>query len=140
MGNGTVVAWGANDQGQLGDGTTTNRARPVTVAGVSGATSIAAGDNNSIAIGAVPMIWGSNRNGQLGLGSLAPAFRSSAAQLSVSVGGAIIEFAIGAGHVLAARNDGSVWAWGANDGGQIGNGSVGGNVLEPAVVRGLNLN
>jgi alpha-tubulin suppressor-like RCC1 family protein len=140
LGNGTVVAWGANDQGQLGDGTTTNRARPVTVAGVSGATSIAAGDNNSIAIGAVPMIWGSNRNGQLGLGSLAPAFRSSAAPLSVSVGGAIIEFAIGAGHVLAARNDGSVWAWGANDGGQIGNGSVGGNVLEPAVVRGLNLN
>jgi alpha-tubulin suppressor-like RCC1 family protein len=46
LGNGAVVAWGLNNEGQLGDNTTTSRSTPVTVVGFSRAFSIAAGGNN----------------------------------------------------------------------------------------------
>ncbi|MDL1861204.1 hypothetical protein FBR04_09265 [Betaproteobacteria bacterium PRO7] len=139
LGNGAVVAWGANGEGQLGDGTTTNRSTPVPVLGFSRAFSIAAGGNSSIAMSEVPMVWGSNSNGQLGTGSLTPAFRSSAAPIPTLPGGAYA-FAVGANHVLALRGDGTVWAWGGNDSGQIGNGATGGNVLAPVQVLNVNLN
>jgi alpha-tubulin suppressor-like RCC1 family protein len=42
--------------------------------------------------------------------------------------------------MLAVRGDGSVWGWGLNDRGQVGNGTVGGDVLTPVQVTGLNLN
>jgi alpha-tubulin suppressor-like RCC1 family protein len=85
------------------------------------------------------MVWGSNGNGQLGTGSLTPAFRSTAGPIPALPGGAFT-FAVGANHVLALRNDGSVWAWGGNDSGQIGNGSTGGNVLMPVQVPNVSLN
>jgi alpha-tubulin suppressor-like RCC1 family protein len=42
--------------------------------------------------------------------------------------------------VLAQYNDGTVWAWGANDSGEIGNGATGGAVLTPVQVTVLNVN
>jgi hypothetical protein len=139
LGNGAVVAWGANNEGQLGDNTTFTRSTPVGVRGFSRAFSIAAGGNSSIAMSEVPMVWGSNSNGQLGTGSATPAFRSSAGPISALPGGAY-RFAVGANHMLAQHSDGTVWAWGANDSGQIGNGATGGNVLTPVQVSGLNVN
>jgi len=139
LGTGAVVAWGANSEGQLGDNSTTPRSTPVGVLGFSRAFSIAAGGNTSIAMSEVPMAWGSNSSGQLGTGSAAPSFRSSAAPVSALPGGAY-RFAVGANHVLAQHNDGTVWAWGANDSGQIGNGVTGSDVLTPVQVTGLNVN
>jgi alpha-tubulin suppressor-like RCC1 family protein len=139
LGNAAVVAWGANNEGQLGDNTTTARATPVNVLGFSRAFSIAAGGNSSIAMSEVPMVWGSNSNGQLGTGSAVPAFRASAGPIPALPVGAF-RFAVGANHMLAQHADGTVWAWGANDSGQIGNGTTGADVRVPVQVTGLNVN
>jgi alpha-tubulin suppressor-like RCC1 family protein len=48
--DGVVWAWGRNDYGQLGDGTTTERTSPVPVPGLTGITQLAAGDNHSLAL------------------------------------------------------------------------------------------
>jgi alpha-tubulin suppressor-like RCC1 family protein len=87
----------------------------------------------------VPMVWGSNSNGQLGTGSAAPAYRAAAGPIPALPGG-VFRFAVGANHMLAQRSDGTVWAWGANDSGQIGNGMTGGDVRAPVQVIGLNVN
>lgn len=71
LSNGTVMAWGDNEQGQLGDGTTTNRPLPVAVPGLSNVVAIAAGGNHSVALLANGTVytWGENEYGQLGIGS-----------------------------------------------------------------------
>src|SRR6185312_15197966 len=69
--DGTVWAWGSNTSGQLGDGTTTQRAAPVQVTGLSGVTAIAAGSNHSLAVKSDGTVWawGTNAAGQLGDGT-----------------------------------------------------------------------
>src|SRR5437773_924820 len=67
-----VRAWGYNANGELGDGTATNRYAPVQVSGLTGVTAIAGGYNHSLAIlsdGTV-WAWGSNALGQLGDGTI----------------------------------------------------------------------
>jgi uncharacterized repeat protein (TIGR01451 family) len=66
--DGTVWTWGRNDNGQLGEGSTTNRSAPVQVAGLSEVKAIAAGSGYALAVkrdGTV-WAWGDNRQGQLG--------------------------------------------------------------------------
>jgi subtilisin family serine protease len=66
-----VWAWGSNDYGQLGDGTTTDRTTPVQVSDLSGVTDVAGGRGHSLALkddGTV-WAWGANFNGQLGTGT-----------------------------------------------------------------------
>ncbi len=70
--DGSVWAWGKNDYGQLGDGTTTNRSAPVAVSGLtSGVAQVAAGDSHSVALKSDGTVWawGWDYNGQLGDGS-----------------------------------------------------------------------
>jgi hypothetical protein len=71
MGNGFVKAWGHNAFGQLGDGTTTNRASAVNVTGLSDALAIAAGAQHALALrpGCPVWAWGNNGQGQLGSGA-----------------------------------------------------------------------
>ena len=69
--DGSVVAWGNNGYGQLGDGTTTDRLSPTAVPGLTGVTAIAAGGHHTVALrydGTV-VAWGRNSNGQLGDGT-----------------------------------------------------------------------
>ncbi|WP_395836206.1 RCC1 domain-containing protein [Cystobacter fuscus] len=69
--DGTVWAWGNNDNGQLGDGTTTHRLSPVQVPGLTGVVALAAGNSYSMAMlsdGTV-RTWGNNNHGQLGNGT-----------------------------------------------------------------------
>jgi alpha-tubulin suppressor-like RCC1 family protein len=73
--DGTVVAWGANGSGQLGDGTTTDKYEMVAVKGLSHVVEIAAGEEHSLALleNGTVMAWGANGEGQLGDGtSLGP--------------------------------------------------------------------
>jgi len=69
--DGTVAAWGANDYGQLGDGTTTERHAPVKVANLSGIKAIDAGAYHSLALTTTGKVWawGDNGCGQLGDGT-----------------------------------------------------------------------
>jgi hypothetical protein len=66
--NGTVWAWGWNEYGQLGDGTTVNRPRPVPVPGVSGIVAVSGGYTHSLALAGDGTVWawGANEYGQLG--------------------------------------------------------------------------
>src|SRR5206468_2309569 len=68
LGDGTVMAWGLNNDGQLGDGTTTNRRVPVAVSELSGVVAISGGGFHSMALlgdGTVKA-WGDNGSGQVG--------------------------------------------------------------------------
>ena len=70
--DGTVWAFGFNNAGQLGDGTTTTRSTPQQITTLSSILLISAGDNHNIAAtaGGVVWVWGSNASGKLGDGTL----------------------------------------------------------------------
>jgi len=120
--DGTVWGSGANGDGQLGDGTTTDRSSPVQASGLAGATAIAAGYASSLAVmqdGTV-RAWGYNLSGQLGDGTF------TSRSTPVAVTGLTNAMAVASGnlHSMAVRSDGSLWAWGANDRGQLGDGTT----------------
>lgn len=118
---GQVRAMGYNADGQLGDGSNTDRPRAVAVSSIGSATAIACGANHSLALLADGTVraWGANDQGQLGDGS------TSARNAPVAVSGlsGVIAVAAGNNHSLALRSDGSVWAWGSNSNGKLGDGS-----------------
>jgi alpha-tubulin suppressor-like RCC1 family protein len=68
LNDGTVRCWGANDQGQLGDGTNEDRSEPVPVVGVSGAVGLTLGLEHSCAWTREGEVWcwGRNDFGQAG--------------------------------------------------------------------------
>ncbi len=119
-GDATVWAWGTNYHGELGDGTTVQRNRPVQVLGLTDVAVVAAGSAHSLALkndGTV-WAWGRNANGQLGTGTADwDAHRNAAPVPGLTDAVAI---AAGGNHSLAAMADGSVWAWGYNLRGQLG--------------------
>ncbi|MFZ3321983.1 MAG: hypothetical protein WA190_06390 [Usitatibacter sp.] len=131
--SGNVVCWGLNGNGQLGNGTTTNSAVPVSVAQLSGATQLAAGGYHNCAIagsGAV-RCWGWNGSGQLGNGSTV----DSAVSVATPLAG-VKALALGYEHSCAITSTSGVACWGANGIGQLGNGSQA-NSLVPVAPSGL---
>ncbi len=120
--NATVWAWGTNDFGQLGDGTTTQRLMPVQVTNLDSVTAIAAGGEHSLALKSDGTVWawGEGDSGRLGNGSEEDQFTA------VQVVGLSNVMAIAGGgrHSLALKNDFTVWAWGNNEYGQLGDGSI----------------
>ena len=121
--DGTVLAWGYNNVGQLGDGTTTDRSVPVQVQGLAGVTSIAAGQYHTVALksdGTV-LAWGYNAQGQLGNGSFT---RNSTTPMRVQGLVGVISIAAGLTYTMSLKSDGTVWTWGRNDYGQLGDGTT----------------
>ncbi len=133
--DGTVWAWGHNVEGQLGNGTTNDSHVPVQVkrsssTNLTNIISIEGGYYSGIALrndGTV-WAWGSNFNGLLGVGTTANGFSLYALQVKGPGGSGsltnIVEIAGGNGHFLALRGDGTVWAWGHNNDGQLGIGNA----------------
>jgi len=124
LGSGAVYVWGRNNSGQLGLGDGNARATPALVTLPRPAVAIAAGRDHSVVVlddGRV-FAWGTNTLGQLGTPGRTFAFSST----PLAVPGLATARSVAAGndHSLALLADGSVWAWGANASGQIGNGSV----------------
>ncbi|MFC5407479.1 RCC1 domain-containing protein [Cohnella soli] len=120
--NGTVLSWGYNAYGQLGDGTTTNRSSAVKVVGLSNVKQIASGYYHNLALKSDGTVWswGYNNSGQLGDHSLVN--RSVPVQVDALTG--VIAIAAGGYHSLALKSDGTVWAWGSNPFGQLGDGTT----------------
>lgn len=141
--DGALYAWGSNAYGQLGNGTTTNSSVPVAVkiAGtpLAGKTivQIAAGANHNMVLtsdGAV-YIWGWNYHGQLGNNTKTNSNTIVAVQTigTPLAGKKIVKIAAGQGHSLALADDGTVYTWGRNDTGQLGNNTTTDAMLPVAV-------
>jgi alpha-tubulin suppressor-like RCC1 family protein len=116
-----AAAWGDNEYGNLGDGTFTQRPTAVSVG--SNESQVAAGYNHSLTVisdGSV-WSWGANASGQLGTGSTQP---SASPQLVSGISGTVTQVAAGWYHSLALASDGTVWAWGDNQYGELGDGNV----------------
>ncbi len=118
---GGVFCWGANSQGELGDGTFASRATPVMVPDVSGATAVAAGLAHTCVLGAGGVTcWGANQVGELGDGTT----EVRAMSVVVAPLAGVTSLAAGAYHTCAVSGDGGVWCWGANQAGQLGEGTT----------------
>jgi alpha-tubulin suppressor-like RCC1 family protein len=124
MADGTVLAWGDNQYGELGDGTSgTDRWMPVTVTGLTNVVSIAAGYYHSMAVTADGKVWawGYNNNGQLGQ-YFASSYTTPRVVKDLSN---VKDISGGGSHSLAVKNDGTVWAWGSQSSyGQLGDNST----------------
>jgi len=117
---GAVQSWGWNMNGQLGDGSRTNRTAPVLVSGlqVVAVVAISAHKYHSLFLKSEGTVWASgyNRNGQLGDGSRIQ--RLTPVQVTGLTG--ITAIAAGGNHSLFLKNDSTVWGCGRNLHGPLG--------------------
>ena len=129
---GDIFSWGTNGDGQLGDGTTTNRSVPVqlarseAIAGVS-FSAISAGGYFTLALSDDGRVfgWGRNSVGQLGDGTTTQRTTAVAVTTSGVLDGVSIDaIATGNAHSLALSSDGRVFSWGGNQNGQLGDGTL----------------
>ena len=124
LADGTTWAWGGNTFGAVGDGTDVDRTSPIHIVALDGARVIAGGGYHTVSVLADGSIWsaGSNGTGQLGTGTtddeLAPA------QALFTPGPRFLQVVAGAGYGMAIRADGTVWAWGSNSCGRLGDGTT----------------
>lgn len=123
LSTGRVKCWGVNEAGQLGDGTTTSSTTAVDVMSVVDARSIAIGSQHAcvLASGGIVRCWGSNQHGEVGDGGA----ENRLTAVRVSTLSNIVALASSglATHTCALRDDGSVWCWGQNQFGQLGDGT-----------------
>ena len=124
---GAVYCWGSNDQGQLGNSTSTTSAVPVAVI-MSGVltgktiTSISAGMYHAcvVASGAV-YCWGYNNSGQLGNGSTTSAIVPVAVDTSGVLAGKTVSAVSAGAYATCAVASGAAFCWGAGGNGELGN-------------------
>lgn len=117
---GIIYMWGYNYSGQLGDGTTENSNKPVRVKGIchvkkiytSGVTSFAIKSDNSV------WAWGANNAYQF---STSTDKANSVTPIKIPNMENVIDISPGSFHTLALKKDGTVWAWGYNNRGELGN-------------------
>ncbi len=131
---GTVVCWGNNESGQLGDGSLTNRNAPTPAFGLSDAIAVDAGGDHTCALRKTGQVvcWGNNSYGQLGTGTT----YKSIAPLPVPALDAVVAISAGKHHTCAVRKNGEVRCWGLNGYGELGSGKTGGQSLSPVTVVG----
>jgi alpha-tubulin suppressor-like RCC1 family protein len=120
-----AYCWGSNDRGQLGDGTTTTRLKPVVVAGGIRFVGVSPGDDHTCGVttGSAAYCWGYNYSGQLGDGSplgdgehLSP--------VAVTGGHRFRAVSTGQGHSCGVTTDDRAHCWGADNAGQLGDGTT----------------
>ncbi|MHC4597960.1 MAG: RCC1 domain-containing protein [Planctomycetota bacterium] len=121
--DGSGWAWGWNAYGQLGDGTTTDRHTPVQIAGLLGIVSLDGGSYHSVGKknDGTAWAWGWNHYGQLGDGTTTdqhtPNQVPGLSGLTAVVSGSSAKS-------CALRNDATMWTWGENAAGQLGDGTT----------------
>jgi alpha-tubulin suppressor-like RCC1 family protein len=125
---GSVLAWGRNIEGELGNGNTTNSSTPVAVTGLSGVdvTAIASRNLHSLALTSAGAVyaWGDNQYGQLGNGNSTNALTALLVSFPANGSAKVVSISAGNESSFALESDGSLWAWGDNEYGQYGNGTT----------------
>ena len=117
---GSLWTWGYNDYGGLGDNTNTRKSSPVqTIAAGTNWKQVSCGDSHTSAIktDGTLWVWGWNYFGQLGDNTTAS--KSSPVQ-TISGGTNWKQVAGGGAHTAAIKTDGTLWSWGYNGAGQLG--------------------
>jgi alpha-tubulin suppressor-like RCC1 family protein len=128
-GDGTVVCWGVNDLGEVGDGSMEDRATPTPVMGLTGAVSVSIGTNTACAVttGGAVKCWGDNTNRKLNVMTPDPtnsnAYDPSPVPLDTLPSG-IKSVQVGDQHVCALTTTNTLKCWGDNLFGQCGNGDL----------------
>jgi len=144
---GTVVTWGGDVSGELGDGGgVSDHKPPAAITGLPGGVVAVSGggdqpaDGFSLAIvcpchapspsplssmsAGTMYSWGSNQKGGLGQGTGSPSHTSTPTAMKLPGGVKAVAVAAGQDHVLALDENGSIWAWGSDDFGQLGDGKT----------------
>jgi alpha-tubulin suppressor-like RCC1 family protein len=122
-GDGLVQCWGNNFDGELGDGTTTDRTSAVAVLGLTGVVSVSAGGYHTCALtnsGGVKC-WGYNGFGGLGDGTTVSK-RVPVDVVGLSSG--VAHITAGLYHSCATKTNAELWCWGNNGNGQLGDGTT----------------
>ena len=131
---GEVYAWGLNDAGQLGNGTSGNKGSPVQIDTSTNWNKIVAGDYHNLAINSDGELyaWGANLYGRLGDGTTAD--KHSPVQIGTATNWKMVS--AGGGHSLAINEEGELYAWGKNYSGQVGDGtsSISSNRASPVKI------
>lgn len=146
--DGSVWAWGNNYFSQLGTGASDPSPSPVQMSGVPASVAVAAGQFDSYALDSSGNVWawGDNYYGELGQGQAATSgCYCSATPVQVPGLFGVTAIAAGSGFALALEGNGTVWAWGYNEEGELGLGFASiptsstdcGCVAAPAAVPGL---
>jgi len=117
-----LVSWGTNGSGQVGDGTSVFIRPPTALAGIADMQQAMGGVQHTVALRAngTLLAWGTANNGELGNNQY------SGTQLTpvpVHVLTDVMQIAAGDAHTLAVKRDGTLWAWGSNAFGQLGDGT-----------------
>ncbi|ETR71089.1 MAG: hypothetical protein OMM_08341, partial [Candidatus Magnetoglobus multicellularis str. Araruama] len=121
--DGSIWAWGMNCYGQLGDETNIDRKNPVQVSELSDVNLITAGRMHSIASKVDGSVWAWGNNSYCQIGNGTNIRRNYPIPMKIPELSEIIAVSTGGNHSLAIKDNGSVWAWGANYYGQLGDGT-----------------
>ncbi|MES2258775.1 MAG: Ig-like domain-containing protein [Pseudomonadota bacterium] len=116
--DGTLWAWGYNHDGQLGDGTTADKASPVRIGTKTDWVYVAAGKAHSFAINKAGGLfaWGNNFSGQLGDGTVVPKLVPT--QIIAPANAVWATIAAGETHSVGRLTNGTMYLWGGNESGQ----------------------
>jgi alpha-tubulin suppressor-like RCC1 family protein len=122
--NGTIWTWGQNVFGTLGTNDTIDRSSPVQVGSLSNWSLISSGNHSVAAIKTDGTLWswGFNSSGKLGLNNTT--YYSSPVQVGALTNWSKISSSLSGNHTLAIKTNGTLWAWGKNSYGQLGDGTT----------------
>ena len=134
---GALWCWGANDRGQVGDGTTDDRINAVQII-ASNVIAVSVGINHSCAVlqSGVVQCWGANNVGQLGDGLAIDSTSFSNSPQAAALSGAV-GISVNGSNSCALINDGTVKCWGSNSNMQLGSGLFSVSSSIPTAVVGL---